>query len=81
MPFKCLTGMSVLPAYMYVYHMYAWCLQRLEECWVPWMDLQVVIHYSLLTQGYSFGVWAKSWNVGKSWLFHFCPGPVEPSGC
>lgn len=50
---------------MYVYHMYAWCLQRLEECWVPWMDLQVVIHYSLLTQGYSFGVWAKSWNVGQ----------------
>ena len=50
---------------MYVYHMYAWCLQRLEECWVPWMDLQVVIHYSLLTQGYSFGVWAKSWNVSQ----------------
>lgn len=24
-------GMSILPAYMYVHHVYAWCLERPEE--------------------------------------------------
>lgn len=27
---------SLLPACIYLYHMYAWCLLRSKRCWVPW---------------------------------------------